>query len=94
MQVVGVRACFHRVHWVQVCQAFGASGPAEGWLWSFRGVFPAFCPLFCFMLVALLANMPLFAILKGFLARFIGFVWVCIGCVLCVACVAFVRVNS
>lgn len=59
-----------------------------------RGVFPAFCPLSCFALVALLANMPLFRILKGVLAWFRGFVWVCIGCVLCVACGAFVCVSG
>ena len=34
------------------------------------GVFPAFHPLSCFALVALLANMALFRILRGFLARF------------------------
>ena len=59
-----------------------------------RGVFPAFCPLSCFALGALLADMPLFRVLRGFLAWFGVFVWVCIGCVLCVVCVAFVRVYS
>ena len=43
---------------------------------------------------AMLANMPLFAILRGFLAGFRGFVWVCSFWVLCVACVVFVRVWS
>ena len=57
-------------------------------------VFPPFCPLFCFALVALLANMPLFAFLMLFLARFMGFMCVCAALVLFVACVAFVRVWS
>ena len=35
-----------RVHWVQVVQGFGAVS-------SFRGVFPAFCPLACFVFGAL-----------------------------------------
>ena len=37
---------------------------------SFRAVFPAFCPLTCFMLVASLANMALFRVLRGFLGSF------------------------
>ena len=64
----------------------------------FRGVFrpflPAFCPLSRFALGALLANMALFRVLRAFLARFVGFVWVCVVLVLCVACGAFVCVNS
>ena len=52
----------------------------------------AFCPLCCFVLGALSLNMALFRVLKAFLARFVGFVWVCVVRVLCVACVAFVRV--
>ena len=60
-------------------------------LWS---CVPAFCPLYCFVLVVSLANMPLFRVLRGFLARFGVFVWVCVALVLCVACVAFVRVWS
>ena len=32
--------------------------------------------------------MPLFRVLRAFLARFVGFVWVCVVLVLCVACVA------
>ena len=58
-------------------------------LWS---CVPSFCPLSCFALGALLANMALFRILRGFLAGFGVLVWVCIACVLCVACRAFVRV--
>lgn len=55
---------------------------------------PAFCPLSCFALVVLLANMALFRILRGFLEGFMGFVWVCLAWVLCVACGAFyVRVK-
>ena len=30
------------VHWVQVVQAFGGSGPAGGWIWSSGRVFPYF----------------------------------------------------
>ena len=71
-----------------------AGDQAFGVVRSFRGVFPAFCPLYCFACGALLANMPLFAILRGFLALFGRLVWVCIVLVLCVACVAFVRVWS
>ena len=55
---------------------------------------PSFCPLSRFVLVGLLANMALFRILKGFLARFGVVVWVCLVLGLCVACVAFVRVWS
>ena len=51
-------------------------------LWS---CVPSFCPLSRFALGALLANMALFRILMGFLARFGVFVWVCVACVLCVA---------
>ena len=71
-----------------------AAGPAEGWLWSSGRVLPAFCPLCCFALGALLANMALFSVLRGFLAWFGVVVWVCVVLVLCVACVAFVRVWS
>lgn len=52
-----------RVHLWQVVQGFGACP-------RFRGVFRAFVPAFwllsCFALVGLLANMPLFRILRGF----------------------------
>ena len=60
-------------------------------LWS---CVPFFCPLSRFVLGALLANMALFRVFRGFLARFMGFVWVCVVLVLCVACGAFVRVWS
>ena len=75
-------------------QAFEAQDLPDGWRWSSGRVFPAFCPLSCFALGALLANMPLFRVLRAFLEGFVGFVWVCVGCVLCVACGAFVRVWS
>ena len=52
----------------------------------------AFCPLSRFVLGALSLNMALFRVLRGFLACFMGLVWVCVGLVLFVACVAFVRV--
>lgn len=55
------------VHWVQVV---GLSGVCR----SFRGVFPPFCPCFsslcCFACGRLLANMALFAILRGVSAWF------------------------
>ena len=76
-----------RAHWVQVVRL-------SGLVLSSGRVFPAFRPLSCFALVALLANMPLFGVLRGFLEGFMGFVWVCLAWVLCVACVAFVRVWS
>ena len=34
--------------------------------------------LYCFALGALALNMPLFRVLRAFLARFMGFVWVCL----------------
>ena len=58
------------------------------------GVFPAFCPLACSSLGALLANMALFRVLRAFLARFGGFVWVCVVLVVCVVCGAFVCVRG
>ena len=73
---------------------FRGSGPAGGWLWSSGRVSCPFCPLSRFALGALALNMPLFSVLRGFLAWFGVFVWVCIVLVLCVACVAFVCVNS
>ena len=60
----------------------------------FRPFLPAFCPLSCFMLVASLANMALFRVLRGFLARFGVRMYIYMGLVLCVDCVAFVRVWS
>ena len=55
---------------------------------------PSLCPLSYSSLVALLANMALFRVLRGFLARFICLVWVCVVLVVCVDCGAFVRVWS
>lgn len=54
----------------------GAGGQALGAVLSFCGVFPAFRPLSRFALGVLLANMALFRVFRGFLARF---VWVCVG---------------
>ena len=85
---------FHRVHWSRGVQAFDASGPAGGWLWSYSGALHAFCPLYCTVLVVSLANMALFRVLKAFLAGFMVRMCVCMGLVLCVDCVAFVRVWS
>lgn len=79
------------VHWVQVVQ--GAGLPVV-----FRGVcsIPLSLPLSlcCFCFPAIPAKYALFRILRGFLAGFMWFVWVCIAWVLCVACAAFVRVYS
>ena len=79
--------CFQSVH---LWQVVGLSGLVL----SFRAVFPTFWSLCCFALVALLANMALFRILRRFLAWFGVFVWVCVASVLCVACVAFVCVSG
>lgn len=79
-------ACFHRVH---LCGLAGFRGcPLLSWR------VPSFCPLSCFAPEVLGMNMPLFAILRGFLARFYGFVWVCVGLVVCVACGVFVCVSG
>ena len=74
-------------------QVVGASGPAEGWRWSF-GALPAFCPLSRFACGALHLNMALFRVFRGFLAGFGVVVWVCVAWVLCVACGAFVCVRG
>ena len=74
--------------------AFEDSGPAGGWLWSSGGALPAFCPLYCIVLVVSLANMALFRVLRGFLAGFGVLVWVCVGLVFCLDCGVFVRVWS
>ena len=85
--VVQVVPALWRVHLGQVVRLFGLL-PSLSWR------VPSFCPLSRSSLVALLANMPLFRVLRGFLAGFGAFVWVCVVLVLCVACVAFVCVNS
>ena len=81
------------------CLPFGVS--TGGRCAGFRGYFAdvskigqdtagcsAFYPLCCFALVALLANVALFRVLKAFLEGFMGFVWVCVAWVLCLDCVA------
>lgn len=85
---------FHRVHWSRGRQAFEASGPAIGWLWSSGGVFRPFCPLSCFACGALHLNMALFRILRGFLEVFGVRMYIYMGLVLCVACGAFVCVSG
>ena len=80
--VRALAACF----WL-VTGAGGRGCPLLSWR------VPSFCPLSCFALGVLLSDMPLFGVLRGFLAGFYGFVWVCIASVLCVDCVAFVRVR-
>ena len=72
----------------------GPAGPVIGWLWSSGGALPAFCPLYCIVLVVSLANMALFRVLKAFLAGFGVRMYVCMGLGFCVDCVAFVRVWS
>ena len=89
--VVQVVPALWRVHWVQVVQGARASGVLRC---VFRPFIPAFCPLACFALGALLANMALFRILRAFLAGFPCWMWVCIVRVPCMACGAFVCVNS
>ena len=94
MQIVQVSPALWRVHWLQVCRLFGASGPAKRLALVLWSCVPSFCPLSCSALVGLLANMALFRVFRAFLAGFGRFVWVYVACVLCVACVAFVCVNS
>ena len=53
--------------------------------------FPAFCPIYRFVLGVLSLNMVLFRVLRAFSAGFGVFVWACVACVLCVA---FVRVYG
>ena len=72
----------------------GAGGRLLWLVLCFRAVFPTFCPLSCFMLVVLLANMALFGVLRAFIWVYRLFARVCIGCVLCVACGAFVCVSG
>ena len=57
---------FHRVHW---CRCAGFLSVLY-WLVSSGGALPAFCPLYCFVLVVSLANMALFRVLRGFLEGF------------------------
>ena len=67
-------------------------GRASRLVRSSGGAFPAFWSLSCFGFGGLLADMPLFSFLRGFLAGFRVRMYVCIAGVLCVACGAFVRV--
>ena len=84
-------ACLLACPLVQAFEGAGPAGVLALVLWS---CVPSFCPSYCFALVGLLANMALFRVFRGFLARFMGFVWVYVVLVLCVACGAFVRVWS
>lgn len=65
-----------RVHWVQAVQGAGASGVLRG---VFRGFLPAFCPLCRFCFGALLANVALFRVLRGFSEGFGVRMYVCMG---------------
>ena len=53
----------------------------------------AFCPLSRFPFLLCLSNMPLFSVLRGFLARFGVRMYICMGLGFCVDCGAFVRVR-
>ena len=94
VRVVALLVCFLACPLVAYVPDSGPSGPAGGWLWSFGGVFPSFCPLCCSSLGALSTNMALFRVLRAFLEGFVGFVWVCVVLVLCVDCGAFVCVRG
>ena len=94
VQVVQVVPALWRVHWWQVVGLFGASGPAKRLALVLWSCVPSFCPLSRFVFGVLSLNMPLFRVLRAFLAGFGRFVWVYVVLVRCVACVAFVRVWS
>ena len=76
------------------CRLSRDSGPVGRLALVLSWRVPLFRPLYCFMLGALLVNMALFRVFKGFLEGFSCSVWVCVGLALFVACVAFVRVWS
>ena len=80
----GRPGCSRRVHWWQVVGFRGC--PFLLWCVS------SFCPLSRSSLGALLANMALFRVFRGFLEGFSCLVWVCVALVICVACGAFVCV--
>ena len=82
-----------RVHWGQVVRLSGVQDLPEVALVLWWRV-PSFYPLCCSACGALHLNMALFRVLRAFLARFGGFVWVCVGWVLCVACGAFMCVSG
>ena len=90
----GRLACLLACPLVQRWAGFRDSGPAGGWLWPSGGVFPDFRPPSCLVLGALLANMALFRVLRGFSEGFPCWMWVCIASMLCVACGAFVCVRG
>ena len=85
-EIAGRRAGVEVVGCLPSSCPLGAGVRLFGVVPSFRGVFPPFCPLFCFALGALLANMALFRVFRAFLGGFGVVVWVCVACVLCVAC--------
>ena len=60
-------------------------------LWS---CVPSFCPLSRFVFGALPLKYAFIRVLRGFLAGFPCWMYVCVARVLCVACGAFVCVNS
>ena len=84
VQSVQVVPALWRAHWCRLSRVQDLPEVALV-LWS---CVPSFCPLSCFVLGALPANMALFRVLRAFLGGFMGFVWVCVVLVLCVVCVA------
>ena len=90
MVVCSFGSVFHRVHW---CRCAGFLSVLY-WLVSSSGALPAFCPLYCIVLVVSLANMALFRVLRGFLEGFGVRMCVCVGLGFFVDCGVFVRVWS
>ena len=78
-----------RYIWILRVLVIGSCGSS-----CFRAVFPAFCPLVCFVLVVSLTNMALFRILRGFLEGFMVRMYICMGLGFCVDCGAFVCVSG
>ena len=92
--VCSFRAGFHRAHWSRGGQGFEAQDLPDAGSGPLAVCSFPFIRLSCSSLGALLANMALFSVLRGFLAVFICLVCVCIALVLCVACGAFVCVSG
>ena len=94
VQIVQVSPALWRVHWLQVCRLFGASGPAKRLALVLWSCVLSFCPLSRFVFGALYLNMPLFRVLRAFLEGFPCWMWVCVVRALRVACGAFVCVSG
>ena len=78
---------FWRAHLVQLVLGAGASG-------VLRCVFRPFCPPCRSACGAMYLKYAFIRVLRGFLAGFGVWMYVCIGLVLCVACGAFVCVSG